>query len=186
MFIASGNSELSPSLQQGSTRIFANLGLLWPDNDPAGVELKLLKKLFYCKVYRGLWLLLTNQPARYLNQQLRSEGFFLSSAVHWCHVGCLTKVLKVSCVAKSWMFFFVHCACLHNCIFSWIYSFCQSCTFKRQFSWFRKWISRFNGLHWSYFKQLIFIIPGAIWDEQGKWGWSDLITFHCSLQWLTI
>lgn len=46
-FIASGNSELSPSLQQGSTLIFANLGLLWHDNDPAGVELKLLKKYIF-------------------------------------------------------------------------------------------------------------------------------------------
>lgn len=118
------------------------------------------------KKRRSLYILIgTSAPGKLFNESLKSQ--------------VCGKQLNI-------LLLFTVLDCIATAFFSSTYGFCQSCTFKRQFSWFRKIIRRFNGLHWSYFKQLIFSILWASWDKQEKWCWSDLFTFHCSFQWLTI
>lgn len=88
--------------------------LLWHEDYPARAEFKLfLKFYFILRLTEGYGFYLISSQAF---EPLRSEGLVTSLLVPLRQASCLTKVLKVKCVANSCTFF-VHCACLQSCIF---------------------------------------------------------------------
>lgn len=139
--------------------------LLWHEDNPARVELKLFLKLYFIlKLAEDYgFFLISSQTFEQAIKKWRPLYVLICT---FASGKLFSKSLKIQVCGKQFNIFFLFTVpvCI-AAFFSGIYSFCQPHTFKRQFNWFRKWISRFNGLHWSYFKQLIFNIPWAIWDK---------------------